>query len=246
MLCESFLFFREDHGDNLVAEKRKKKTPGKSLRTTGVGSQHQNMYQFYMFISLVWAATRWKLPLINVCQLCDLYPFASSCAGEFDSCDLPSHFMFLYAHPLVYRHTVSKHCFSSALSYRFRRGMDPMIFYSLLGCVSGGICYLAGTYVVGAMYSMIWRRESEQLIQVSGLMSARLCVCAHARARMCVCHNEKRGARRMASTTSDTGDTSSKQQQAQRKENYNKSKRPVSSVDHCHPYRRKKRREAVY
>ena len=28
----------------------------------------------------------------------------------------------------------------------------------------------------------------------------------------------------MASTTSDTGDTSSKQQQAQRKENYNKSK----------------------
>ena len=31
------------------------------------------------------------------------------------------------------------------------------------------------------------------------------CVC------VCVCHNEKRGARRMASTTSDTGDTSSKQ-----------------------------------
>ena len=49
----------------------------------------------------------------------------------------------------------------------------------------------------------------------------------------------------MASMTSDTGDASSKQQQAQRKENYNKSKRPVSSVDHCHPYRRKKRREAV-
>ena len=67
-----------------------------------------------------------------------------------------------------------------------------------------------------------------------------------ARACVCVCHNEKKGARRMASTTSDTGDTSSKQQQAQCKENYNKSKRPVSSVDHCHPYRRKKRREAVY
>ena len=44
----------------------------------------------------------------------------------------------------------------------------------------------------------------------------------------------------MASTTSDTGDTSSKRQQAQCKENYNKSKRPVSSVDHCHPYRRKR------
>ena len=57
--------------------------------------------------------------------------------------------------------------------------------------------------------------------------------------RVCVCHNEKKSARRMASTTSDTGDTSSKQQQAQRKENYNKIKRPVSSVDHCHPYRRK-------
>ena len=41
----------------------------------------------------------------------------------------------------------------------------------------------------------------------------------------------------MASTTSNTGDTSSKQQQAQRKENYNNSKRPVSSVDHCHPHR---------
>ena len=47
----------------------------------------------------------------------------------------------------------------------------------------------------------------------------------------------KKSARRMAS---NTGDTSSKQQQAQRKENYNKSKRPVSSVDHCHPYRRKR------
>ena len=34
-----------------------------------------------------------------------------------------------------------------------------------------------------------------------------------------VCHNEKKFARRMASTTSDTGDTSRKQQQAQRKEN---------------------------
>ena len=52
----------------------------------------------------------------------------------------------------------------------------------------------------------------------------------------CVCVSQwKKSARRMASTTSNTGDTSSKQQQAQRKENYNKSKRPVSSVDHCHP-----------
>ena len=59
-------------------------------------------------------------------------------------------------------------------------------------------------------------------------------VCVHA----CVCVTMKKSARRMASTTSDTSDTSSKQQHAQRKENYNKSKRPVSSVDHCHPYRR--------
>ena len=44
---------------------------------------------------------------------------------------------------------------------------------------------------------------------------------------------KKTGARRMASTTSDIGDTSSKQQQAQCKENYNKSKRPVSSVCVC-------------
>ena len=63
---------------------------------------------------------------------------------------------------------------------------------------------------------------------------------------VCVCVTMKKSARRMASTTSDTGDTSSKQQQAQRKENYNKRKRPISSVDHCHAYRRKKRREAVY
>ena len=63
----------------------------------------------------------------------------------------------------------------------------------------------------------------------------------------CVCYNGKKSARRMACRTSDTGDTSSKQQQTRRKENYNKSKRPVSSVvDHYHPYRRKKRREAVY
>ena len=64
--------------------------------------------------------------------------------------------------------------------------------------------------------------------------------------RECVCVTKKKSARRMASTTSDTGDTSSKQQQAQRKEINNKRKRPVSSVDHCHPYRRKKRREAIY
>ena len=63
---------------------------------------------------------------------------------------------------------------------------------------------------------------------------------------VCVCVTMKKSARRMASTTSDTGDTSSKQQQAQRKENYNKNKRSVLSVDHCNPYRRKKRREAVY
>ena len=61
-----------------------------------------------------------------------------------------------------------------------------------------------------------------------------------------MCVTMKKSARRMASTTSDTGDTSSKQQQAQRKENYNKSKRPVSSVDQCHPYRRKKREEKQF
>ena len=46
----------------------------------------------------------------------------------------------------------------------------------------------------------------------------------------------------MVSTTSVTGDTSSKQQQAQRKQKY-KRQRPVSLVNLCHPYRRK--REAV-
>ena len=75
---------------------------------------------------------------------------------------------------------------------------------------------------------------------------AYVCMCGCMCVYMCVCVTMKKSARQMASTTSDTGDTSCKQQQAQRKENYNKSKRPVSSVDHCHPYRRKKRREAVY
>ena len=42
------------------------------------------------------------------------------------------------------------------------------------------------------------------------------------RVRACMCVTMKKSARRMASMTSDTGDTSSKQQQAERKENYNK------------------------
>ena len=70
---------------------------------------------------------------------------------------------------------------------------------------------------------------------------ARVCVCVC----VCVCVSQwkKRSARRMASTASDTSNTSSKQQQAQRKKKiiYN-SKRPVSSVEHCHPYRTEKRR----
>ena len=51
----------------------------------------------------------------------------------------------------------------------------------------------------------------------------------------------------MASATSDTGNTSSKQQQAQRKQKYNKrKKRPVSSVDQCHPHRRKRTQRSSY
>ena len=49
----------------------------------------------------------------------------------------------------------------------------------------------------------------------------------------------------MASTTSDTSDTLSKQQQAQRKQKYNKRKRPLSSVDHWNPYRKKKERQLL-
>ena len=72
---------------------------------------------------------------------------------------------------------------------------------------------------------------------------AHACVCEFVCVCVCVCvcvTMKKKSARRMASMTSDTGDTSSKQQQAQCKQKY-KSKRPVSSVDHSHPYRRKKR-----
>ena len=66
-------------------------------------------------------------------------------------------------------------------------------------------------------------------------------------ARACVCVSQwKKSARRMESTTSDTGDTSSKQQQAQRMQKYTKRKRPVSSVDHCHPYIRKNREEKQF
>ena len=48
------------------------------------------------------------------------------------------------------------------------------------------------------------------------------CVCMHACVRACVraCATMEKSARRMASTTSDTGDTSSKQQQARRKQNW--------------------------
>ena len=67
-----------------------------------------------------------------------------------------------------------------------------------------------------------------------------VCVCVRAGVCVCAC-TMKESAIRMASTTNDTGDISSKKQHAQRKENYNKSKRPVSSVNHCHSYRRKKR-----
>ena len=100
-------------------------------------------------------------------------------------------------------------------------------------------------------------KELEQFAKASIWLKHLLCcswsrilvsdVCVHICVYfVCVCVAMKKSAGQMASTTSDTGDTSSKQQQAQRKENYNKIKRPVSSVDHCHPYRRKKRREAVY
>ena len=51
--------------------------------------------------------------------------------------------------------------------------------------------------------------------------------------RVCVCVTMKKSARRMASTTSDTGDTSSKQQQAQCKENYNKRKSVCVCVSLC-------------
>ena len=73
-------------------------------------------------------------------------------------------------------------------------------------------------------------------------------LCARTRACVCVCvcvcvfHNGKKKCQ--TSTASDTSNTSSKQQQAQRKKKkliYN-SKRPVSSVEHCHPYRTEKRR----
>ena len=55
----------------------------------------------------------------------------------------------------------------------------------------------------------------------------------------------EKSARRMASTTSDTGDNSSEQQQAQRKQKYNKRKRPVSSVDHCHPVIQEKKEKQL-
>ena len=58
----------------------------------------------------------------------------------------------------------------------------------------------------------------------------------YSKKNVCVCVTMKKGCQ-----TNGKHDkrhrryTSSKQQQAQCKENYNKSKRPVSSVDHCHP-----------
>ena len=109
-------------------------------------------------------------------------------------------------------------------------GMREKVHISLdrITCTSGIRAHRASDYTTSVC---VWERES---------VCVCLCVC------VCVCVTMKKSVRRMASTTSDTGDTSSNQQQAHRKENYNKSKRPGSSVDHCHPYIRKKRREAVY
>ena len=64
-------------------------------------------------------------------------------------------------------------------------------------------------------------------------MRACVCVCVC----VCACVTMKKGARRIASTTRDTGDTSSKQQQAQRKQKYNTL--TTSIVNHIPPsYRR--------
>ena len=61
-----------------------------------------------------------------------------------------------------------------------------------------------------------------------------VCVC------VCVCHNEKKCQTNVQARQVTPCVTSSKQQHAQRKENYNKSKRCVSSVDHCHRLQKKK------
>ena len=67
-------------------------------------------------------------------------------------------------------------------------------------------------------------------------------MCVHVCVHVCVCVTLKKKVpdECMASTTDKRYRRFFKQQQAQRKENDNKSKRPVSSVDHCHPYRRKR------
>ena len=80
---------------------------------------------------------------------------------------------------------------------------------------------------------------------VSVCACVRVCVCVCVRAYvgvhacMCMCHNKKKvpgewQARQMIPAASTTVT----------QEKYNKSKRPFSSVDHYHPYRRKK--EAVH
>ena len=71
-----------------------------------------------------------------------------------------------------------------------------------------------------------------------------LCVCVRAHER--VHHNEKKVPNKIATTTSDTSDTSRNQQQAQCKGKVNMKKAAgfFLSVNHCHPYRKK--REAVY
>ena len=54
-----------------------------------------------------------------------------------------------------------------------------------------------------------------------------------------MCHNEKKC---QTNGKHDQRYSSSRKHTA--KENYKKSKRPVSSVDHCHPYRRKKEKRS--
>ena len=70
-----------------------------------------------------------------------------------------------------------------------------------------------------------------------------VCVCVCVRAHERVHHNEKNVPDKIATTTSDTSDTSRNQQQAQCKGKFNMRKRLVFffSVNHYHPYRKKER-----
>ena len=92
-------------------------------------------------------------------------------------------------------------------------------------------------------FGLPWKagEKSIQLTLLSRLLDLCLCWCVP----VCGCYKEKKiSGEWQARQATTAGCTSSKQLQAQHKEKCNNSKRPVASVDHCHPITEEKDKQS--